>query len=173
MTEAYGALVERAKGHQRALEEKPWIRVGTAICGQAAGANEVAEALRREVAHIGMDATVSEVVADMQPATKRPPDLLVANLPYIPTGEIRYLQRDVRDFEPHIALDGGSDGFALHRRLIHAAAVRLGGAMVLEIGYEHGDAVRSAASLRSADLQVDVFADLVGLDRVALITGWS
>ncbi len=61
MTEAYGALVERARQHQRALESRPLIRVGTAICGQAAGASEVVEALRREVARQGLDATVMEV----------------------------------------------------------------------------------------------------------------
>ena len=61
MTEMYGVLVERARQQQRALEERPWIRVGTALCGQAAGALEVVEALRREVARLGIDATVSEV----------------------------------------------------------------------------------------------------------------
>ena len=61
MTEAYGVLVEQARQRQHALGEKPRIRVGTAICGQAAGALEVVEALRREVARLGIDATVSEV----------------------------------------------------------------------------------------------------------------
>ena len=61
MTEAYGVLVEQARHRQRALGEKPSIRVGTAICGQAAGALEVVEALRREVVRLGIDATVSEV----------------------------------------------------------------------------------------------------------------
>ncbi len=132
----------------------------------------VAVARENVIAH-DVAGTVNVVVADMQPATKSRPDLLVANLPYIPTGKIRHMQRDVREFEPHVALDGGPDGFALHRRLIHAAEVGPGGAMLLEIGYEQADFVRSAASLRSADLAVEVFPDLVGLDRVALITGWS
>ena len=61
MTEAYAVLVESAREHQRKLESKPRIRVGTAICGQAAGALEVLEALRGEVARQGLEATVSEV----------------------------------------------------------------------------------------------------------------
>ena len=61
MTEAYGVLVERARQHQRVLESRPLIRVGTGMCGQAVGAVEVVEALRREVARQGLDATVMEV----------------------------------------------------------------------------------------------------------------
>ena len=52
MTEAYGVLVERARERQRRLASKPRIRVGTAICGQAAGALEVLEVLRNEVFQI-------------------------------------------------------------------------------------------------------------------------
>ena len=61
MTEAYSLLVERARERQRILEARPRIRVGTAICGQAAGAAEVAQTLRLEVDRLGIDATVSEV----------------------------------------------------------------------------------------------------------------
>ena len=61
MTEAYGVLVESARERQRRLESKPRIRVGTAICGQAAGALDVLEALRSEVAQQNLDATLSEV----------------------------------------------------------------------------------------------------------------
>ena len=120
-----------------------------------------------------LSSTISLVVADMQPPTRTRPDLLVANLPYIPSREIRHMQRDVRDFEPRIALDGGSDGFDLHRRLIQVAEIRPGGAMFLEIGYDHADLVRRAAWLRSTDLKVEIFADLAGFDRVAAITGWN
>ncbi len=116
---------------------------------------------------------VFPVAADLQPATIAAPDFLVANLPYIPTGDIGEMQPDVRDFEPRLALDGGTDGFSLYRRLIYAARIRPGGALLLEIGYEHGDRVRSAAALRSSDLRVEVFPDLVGLDRIAIITGWA
>ncbi len=45
------------------------------------------------------------------------PDIMVANLPYIPSSRIFYLDPSVKDFEPRLALDGGSDGFNLYRRL--------------------------------------------------------
>jgi release factor glutamine methyltransferase len=44
-------------------------------------------------------------------------DVIVANLPYIPTERISRLDASVRDFEPHTALDGGPDGMDLYRRL--------------------------------------------------------
>ena len=127
-------------------------------------ARENADALR---------VNVNFAVANLQPATVPPPDLLVANLPYVPTREIPRLQREVRDFEPRLALDGGSDGFVPYRRLFQTARVSPGGAMLIEIGFDQADMVRSAASLRSSDLEVEIFPDLEGMDRVALITGWS
>lgn len=45
------------------------------------------------------------------------PDIIVANLPYIPTDRIPTLDSSVKDFEPHLALDGGKDGFELYRKL--------------------------------------------------------
>ncbi len=131
-----------------------------------------AVAVARENAK-ALGATVHFAVADLQPATMPSPDLLVANLPYIPTGEIPRLQREVRDFEPRLALDGGPDGFALYRRLFQVARISAGGAMLIEIGFDQADLVRNAASLRSQNLEVEIFPDLEGMDRVALITGWS
>ncbi len=134
---------------------------------------EAVEVARENASAHGATATVNFVVADLQPATIPPPDLLVANLPYVPTGEIPHLQREVRDFEPRLALDGGPDGFALCRRLIQTAAISPGGAMLLEIGFDQAGLVRGAASMRSMGLKTEIFPDLEGMDRVALITGWS
>lgn len=61
MTEAFVALNERAREHLLGLESKLRVRVGTAICGQAAGALDVLEAIRNEVERKGIDAVVSEV----------------------------------------------------------------------------------------------------------------
>lgn len=45
------------------------------------------------------------------------PEVLVTNLPYIPSSRIPKLDSSVKDFEPLLALDGGKDGFALYRKL--------------------------------------------------------
>lgn len=63
-------------------------------------------------------------------------DVIVSNPPYIATGDVIGLEPGVRDFEPHLALDGGPDGLDFARRLIRGAASRLkpGGLLLLEIG---------------------------------------
>lgn len=85
-------------------------------------------------------------------------DVIVANLPYIPTAEISALAAEVRH-EPHSALDGGSDGLSLVRRLVAQAPSRLnrGGALALEIGA--GQSAATEALLHAAGF-VDVRSEL-------------
>lgn len=66
-------------------------------------------------------------------------DLVVSNPPYIPTEAIGGLMRDVRDFEPCMALDGGTDGMDCYRALFEAAPLwlRPGGLLLLEMGDAH------------------------------------
>jgi release factor glutamine methyltransferase len=99
--------------------------------------------------------------------------MIVANLPYLPSAVIPTLPREVRDFEPRAALDGGPDGLGLLRRLVTAAphALRPGGRLVLEIGEEQAGAL---ASLMAAEGFIDIAsrADLRGIERY--ITGaWA
>jgi release factor glutamine methyltransferase len=63
-------------------------------------------------------------------------DLIVSNPPYIPHGDIAGLEKGVRDYEPHLALDGGANGFAVFDRLIAEAPQHLkpGGYLLIEIG---------------------------------------
>jgi release factor glutamine methyltransferase len=73
---------------------------------------------------------------DALPSGCGPFDVIVSNPPYIATAEIGTLDRDVRDFEPRLALDGGADGLALVRRIVEAAPARLasGGFLATEVG---------------------------------------
>ncbi len=72
-------------------------------------------------------------------------DLVVANLPYVPSAELRGLDRTVRDYEPRAALDGGADGLDLVRRLLPQAArcLRPRGRVYLELGEDQAPAVVS------------------------------
>jgi release factor glutamine methyltransferase len=95
-----------------------------------------------------------------------PFDLIVANLPYIPTAEIATLAPEVRA-EPRAALDGGADGLDLIRRLVGAAPplLRPGGALALEVGA--GQAATVASICRAAGLvDVQQRRDLGSVDRV-------
>src|SRR5207248_1415963 len=63
-------------------------------------------------------------------------DFILSNPPYIPHDELAGLQREVRDFEPRLALDGGADGLAVFTRLVEQARPFLapGGHLLVEIG---------------------------------------
>jgi release factor glutamine methyltransferase len=99
-------------------------------------------------------------------AAEAPLSLIVANLPYIPSGELAALPPEVR-VEPSLALDGGPDGLALVRRLVAEAPPLLGpgGVLALEIGA--GQAPATAKLLRAAGFaDVQTRRDLAGVERV-------
>jgi len=66
-------------------------------------------------------------------------DLILANLPYIPTSRLPHLPESVKDFEPEIALDGGPDGLTLLKKLLIQTKDRLvaDGVLILEMDYSH------------------------------------
>ena len=63
-------------------------------------------------------------------------DIIVSNPPYIPTADIQDLQREVKNYEPHLALDGGADGLDIYRRIAKEAGKYLnrGGMVIMEVG---------------------------------------
>jgi release factor glutamine methyltransferase len=94
-------------------------------------------------------------------------ELITANPPYIPSGDIAGLDADVRDFEPRLALDGGADGLQVTRRLIAEAGRYLtpGGLLALEGGFDQAPAV--AELLKNAGFsQIARARDLAGIERV-------
>ena len=70
-------------------------------------------------------------------------DLIVSNPPYIKTCKLKYLERDVAEFEPKLALNGGLDGLAVIRKVIKKSSVLIkkGGKFILEIGYDQKNKV--------------------------------
>ena len=100
-------------------------------------------------------------------------DLVVANLPYVPSAATRVLSPEVRDHEPWLALDGGRDGLDPLRALVAAAPAHLaaGGHLVVEFGAGQEDAVRALVTASPALTLIDVAGDLAGIPRVAAIRG--
>lgn len=113
-----------------------------------------------------LDAAVEIVRGDLfAPFAGRAFDLIVCNPPYIPTGDLPMLQREVT-YEPALALDGGGDGLAFYRRLAEQAPAHLnqGGFLCLEIGDYQRARVESLLSERFCDIAV--YRDLNDLERV-------
>lgn len=98
-------------------------------------------------------------------------DLLVANPPYLPCGDLEQLAPEVAEHDPPAALFGGVDGHEVVDRLLAAAGtwVRPGGVVVLEIDDRRGEQACDAA--RAAGLEeVHLIADLAGRDRAVVAT---
>ena len=98
-------------------------------------------------------------------------DLLVANLPYIPSQRFDRLPREVRAFEPRVALDGGEDGLIVMRRLLQQIEPRAarGAIAFLEISEEQGGSARELARQILPRASVALHQDLEGLDRAVEI----
>ena len=93
-------------------------------------------------------------------------DRIVSNPPYIASAVIPTLSVEVKEHEPMMALDGGTDGLDFYRKLVEESPAYLneGGMLFFEIGYDQGAAV---SRLMEKDFkEIHVIKDLAGLDRV-------
>jgi release factor glutamine methyltransferase len=93
-------------------------------------------------------------------------DVLVSNPPYVPRTDEPGLQREVRDYEPHVALFAGPTGLEIYERLIADATrvLRPQGWLLLELGYNSLEPVRAMLEREWSD--ITVIDDLAGLPRV-------
>jgi release factor glutamine methyltransferase len=92
-------------------------------------------------------------------------DLIVSNPPYVPLGTREGLQREVRDWEPHLALFGGETGFELYQRIVADAprVLRPGGWLIMELGF---GSINHVSELLKDWKEVRVEPDLAGIPRV-------
>ncbi len=94
-------------------------------------------------------------------------DVIVCNPPYIPTHEIETLDVSVRDYEPHMALDGGEDGLDFYRFIAGKwkSALRLGGALIFEVGIGQAPDVEDILAQNGFE-DIKTTADTQGIWRV-------
>ena len=122
---------------------------------------------RDNAAALGLTGRAGFVACSYASALGGPFDLIVSNPPYIPSAEIPTLSIEVREHDPHLALDGGNDGYDAYRALIPQASERLapGGALIVEAG--QGQARNIETLMAAAGLMVGrpPKADLAGIPR--------
>lgn len=95
-------------------------------------------------------------------------DIIVSNPPYIPSGDIDNLSKEVKEYEPRLALDGKEDGLFFYRIIAKEARKYLkeDGKIYLEIGYNQAEDIRD---LFKEYQSIEVYKDLAGKDRVVKI----
>jgi release factor glutamine methyltransferase len=127
----------------------------------------VANVARRNIAACGLAGRAAIRLGDWTEGLAQPFDLIVSNPPYIPSADIPRLPREVREFDPQLALDGGIDGLAAYRRILPESRRLLagGGWLVVEIGAGQGaDVLAIARQCGLSDARIE--KDLAGRDRV-------
>jgi release factor glutamine methyltransferase len=106
-------------------------------------------------------------VGDWATALDGPFDLIVSNPPYIPTSDLPGLPREVRDFDPWVALDGGFDGLAAYRRIMSESRFLLARRawLLVEFGARQAGDVAAIAKQRGFTYTM-TYKDFSGIDRV-------
>ncbi len=97
-------------------------------------------------------------------------DLIVCNPPYVSSEEFERLGKNVRDYEPKSALFGGDDGLDICRRVIEKADgfLKADAALMLEVGYSQGPAVRQLLAEKGCFGQIAIEKDFQGNDRILI-----
>jgi release factor glutamine methyltransferase len=145
-----------------------WLPLARVVAAdQSAAALRVA---RRNAARHGVADRVSLVRADLLEGLDGPFDVIVSNPPYVPSAGVQAAQPEVRNYEPHAALDGGRDGLDLIRQLVPASAARLadGGWLLFEFGVDQAPAVRAIIAAEPLLQLTEILDDLAGIPRVAV-----
>lgn len=175
-----GILLARAAGEgARVLD----LCAGSGCVGLAVAANvpacrvvlaDVSEgALRVCKQNVRRNGLSAQVVCLLADATQPPAanfwdfDVIVCNPPYIPTGDIDGLDVSVKDYEPHLALDGGKDGLDFYRAIAErwGNALRLDGTLAFEVGIgQVGDVEMILAQNGFTDIKT--YQDTAGIWRV-------
>ena len=130
-------------------------------------ADEVLDVAAYNIRSHGVGDRVTLGIGDLLDAVPEPVDLIVANLPYIPSDRIPNLQPEVQQ-EPVLALDGGLDGLDLVRRLLMQAEDKLkpNGIILLEMDPEQIPIVKTLVKHHFPQSSTSVEKDLAGMDRI-------
>ena len=153
------------------LRKTPGARAVAVDISPAALAIAKRNAARHSVSE-QVDFVVSDCFAALDPQNPRQSsfDLIVSNPPYVADAALTGLQREVRDFEPRLALAAGPDGLAIIRRLLLEAGsfLKPGGHLLFEVGFDQSTAVEQLIDRDRWNL-MDIYDDLQGIPRIVAL----
>ena len=114
---------------------------------------------RRNLAAIGGHVHVGDLYAALPADLRGRIDLIIVNAPYVPTAELHLMPAEARKHEPLVALDGGRDGVAIHRRVAAEAPkwLAVGGSLLIETSERQ--APLTEAAMADAGLATSVISD--------------
>ena len=117
--------------------------------------------------HLGLADRTTFIACDYAAGLSGLFDLMVSNPPYVRSADIAGLATEVRDHDPHRALDGGADGLDAYRALIPQAARLLaaGGVLAMEVGHGQSEEVERLMTKAGLTLEGPPKADLAGVGR--------
>src|SRR5882672_10589454 len=124
----------------------------------------------RHGVHERLSFIASDLFAGLAPSFSSSFDLIVSNPPYVAERAVDGLQREVRDFEPRVALTAGEDGLSIIRRLLIEGRgyLKSGGFLIFEIGFDQHEAVRQLIDENSWKL-LEIHDDLQGIPRTVAL----
>lgn len=117
-----------------------------------------------------LEFVLSDCFASLHDRQQSAFDLIVSNPPYVEERALAALQREVRDFEPRVALAAGADGLAVIRRLLleGGSFLKTGGHFLFEIGFDQSAAVEQLID-RNTWMLRDIYQDLQGIPRTVAL----
>jgi release factor glutamine methyltransferase len=135
--------------------------VGTDICPTAL------QTAQANAGHLGFASRAAFVACNYAAALSGTFDLIVSNPPYIPSADIAELEREVREYDPRRALDGGADGLDAYRQIVTESAGLLapGGALIVEAGCGQSGPISQLMAASGLIPAGPPKADLAGIPR--------
>lgn len=127
---------------------------------------------RENAARLGVSGRcsfVNQSWSDWKPENEKW-DMIVSNPPYIPRSDIAGLDAEVKDYDPHLALDGGEDGYGCYREIagLVSLIMQKGGYILLESGMGQAEDIKRIFSAQGLET-VAVIPDLAGINRCVIL----
>ena len=119
-------------------EKKSFLATGIDLC------QNCIKISRLNANKLGVDNRIKLLKSDVDNLIFRKYDLIISNPPYIKKFDLNKLNREVKNYEPNLALDGGLEGLSVIRKVIKKASelIKIGGKLILEIGYDQREPVK-------------------------------